>query len=298
MILFHVDHIPVEDVIEGRLYVIPPREPIEVEDKIGKLILAHKSYQGVVEVKINKTSTGWTFDIDEAKEEAVKLRKEKAYEFIDAYIYSQLNDYIRYNLPPRPPQGRVVELIKEFNIDLSDHEIRPPGWQSPVPYKHKAPADGGGAVTSLQQMMMQMQNQIAQQNEQIARQNSMISDLIMGRQPSRTNPPVPASIANEAKSNLDLARKKSPAKDDGPKEEPVSVPAREPGNDEQVPVSVPGDEGDGDEQYEESTVSSVPAGTLSGKSLNDLKDVSLPDPSGPRKPGSSGSGNSKSHKRR
>lgn len=116
----------------GRKYVIPAFIPTEFEsDWIAGKIVEHCHYYGIVEVTQIREKSGIRFDIAEAEKRATAalLLSEKT--CINDYVKTQLQDRVKNNAPPLPPEGRALECVVKHRYNLLRAGIRPVGWEPP-----------------------------------------------------------------------------------------------------------------------------------------------------------------------
>lgn len=163
VILYHVDDEIVHDVINSKLYSVPPREPIEFSSTfIGRKFMEHKHFHGIVEVKVIRSRTGIEFDLDDAERRATELLHHAEMQGINQYLESQHTDRLEHGKPPVRASGRYAKLIRKHKVNLQDYGINPIGT-----------LDGNLAVGKDPQMM-QMQTAI------VNMQNLLMSVIAAG----------------------------------------------------------------------------------------------------------------------
>lgn len=150
----------------GRRYEVPYDEPTEFESDFmaGKLV-EHLHYFGLIEINRIKTRHGIEYDLDEAKDRALKTLEISEKACINDYIKSQLEDRVRQNFPPLPPVGRALECCVKHKYNLLRAGIRCIGWEPPYqmddPGFGQTPAANDGSVMKL---ITELQAQLLQQN--------------------------------------------------------------------------------------------------------------------------------------
>lgn len=164
-ILIHADNEVVHDLIDGRLYSLEPKKPFKVEsDHIAGLILAHKHYHGIVEVKATETETGIVYATDEAVKLALETLEAKELERVNAWVNSQYDDRIQNNKPPLAPPPAIQAIIDKRGIDLKrDYNLTVPRLQM------------GAAV---QGDVLTLRNENQALREDLGRLQSMVEQLL------------------------------------------------------------------------------------------------------------------------
>jgi hypothetical protein len=118
--VLHAEDETIHDLIDGKLYSIPPNEVFEIEnDHHADLLLQHKHYHGIVLIEGKKGPRGTTFDFEQATADAKEKLAAKELETVQAYVAAQMEDKVSKGLPARPPEGRVARIIKKLKIDLA-----------------------------------------------------------------------------------------------------------------------------------------------------------------------------------
>ena len=136
---------------EGRSYHIPPNEAWDVPtingtdipgpagqpayksfttspDKVGAMLIRQGVYYGLVEVKVLRTPTGTTFDLDGAKEASTRARRQAEDAMLQSYVKGAKEDELA-KLPIRPPSAPIQKILNERKLDLKrDFGVQPVGW--------------------------------------------------------------------------------------------------------------------------------------------------------------------------
>ena len=128
IIVYHESGEEVCDVMNGHLFRVPSGEPYEFASTfLGRKFIEHKHWWGVVEVKTIRTRQGIQFDLEDAKERAQELLKQKDQEVIQNYINTQYDDRLAHGKPALKPGGRAAQILAKHSINLAQYGIRPVG---------------------------------------------------------------------------------------------------------------------------------------------------------------------------
>lgn len=179
-ILFHCDESePVADLINGALIILPPNEPVELDEFIANAVLDHKAeIHGIVEVNATKTKTGVVYDIDEAIPRAMEALERAELATINFYVRQQMEDRIAGGKQPLPPNGRALGIIRKRKVSLrNEYGIVPVGWKDPgvdTPYAGMSgdvtPVSQNTALTTQVAILQQSNAELKLHNEQLGNQ--------------------------------------------------------------------------------------------------------------------------------
>jgi hypothetical protein len=171
-VLIHVNTISkVGDVINGKPYLLPANEPVEIDAFIADAIVSHIGHQyGIVEVNQLQTKTGISWDLDEALERAKSYLEQCDKATVDFYVRQQMEDRLGAGKPALPPTGLALEVIKARGINLRQaYGITPVGWTDPGAASPNASVGSGTATGS---------NEVSELKSQLAAQTSLLNKLI------------------------------------------------------------------------------------------------------------------------
>lgn len=143
-LLLHTDDETVFVRVDINSYILPPGEPVEIEnDHHANIILEQKVFHGIVEVPMTKTRSGINYDIESATASAKEALLAADDLVVAQYIRTQLEDRLGAGKPALAPQGRALKIIRRTQTDLADYGIMPVGWK-----QSEAPGRGGKAGRS------------------------------------------------------------------------------------------------------------------------------------------------------
>lgn len=121
---------PVAHVVDGKLYLLPANEVVEIENKAhAENFIQQKHYRGVVEVKAVRIAGVPQFDVPAAIARSKDLIHRAYEERAAEYIRIQQEGPLAQGKPATPPFGIHKEAIEVLNIDLAKHNIKPPAYQ-------------------------------------------------------------------------------------------------------------------------------------------------------------------------
>lgn len=190
----------------GKLWRLPFDTPTEFANEYmaGKIV-EHCHYLGVVEVHSTRDRAGVHYDMEDAKQRALHANDISIDACINDYVMNQMQDRVRMNLPPLPPQGRALEscIIRKFNLFKAG--IRLIGWVPP--YEMEDPGYGNTPIGSGQPAMVD--ERINQLQAQLMTMNQMLLELLQGKVAER--------VGKKGK-----MVKPEPEPDPGPAPEPAS----------------------------------------------------------------------------
>lgn len=182
----------------GRKYTVPFDEPTEImSDFMAEKIIEHCHYYGIIEVATTKTREGIQYNMKDARARALESLEVSEKACINDYIRTQLEDRVRANFPPLPPQGRALECCVKHQYNLLKAGIRCIGWEPPY-----AMSDPGFQVTAGMHGNTELQTQITSLQTQLLKQNELIMQLLTGGAPTVEQRKAGAATA---------AKKKGPA---------------------------------------------------------------------------------------
>lgn len=154
VIVFHVHDEVVHDVMDGRLYSVPPREPFEFASTfLGRKFIEHQHHYGIVEVKTIRKRGGIEFDLDDAEKRATELLHHAEMQGINQYLESQHTDRLEHGKPPVRAAGRYANLLRKHKVNLQDYGISPIGTVEGNMGMGKDPA-----MAQMQKALADMQN--------------------------------------------------------------------------------------------------------------------------------------------
>lgn len=151
----------------GFKHTIPYDDPTEFQNEhLAERIVHHLQYYGMVEVHTVKSKTGVQFDMDDARKRAKANLAVSERQCVTEYVKTQLEDRVRHNLSPLPPEGRALQSCIKGKVNLLKYGIRPVGWEAP--YEMEALPAGMAAApsstpTNLERIILQLQDQLASQ---------------------------------------------------------------------------------------------------------------------------------------
>jgi hypothetical protein len=202
----------------GRKYTVPFDEPTEIlSDFMAEKIIEHCHYYGIIEVMTTKTREGIQYNMKDARARAMESLEVSEKACINDYIRTQLEDRVRANFPPLPPQGRALECCVKHQYNLLKAGIRCIGWEPPY-----AMADPGFQVTAGMHGDAAMQSQITSLQTQLLKQNELIMQLLTGGVPTVEQRKAGAATAKK-KGGPALATEPEPANDEQTEPDSQSV---------------------------------------------------------------------------
>jgi hypothetical protein len=140
MWLLQMDDEDAADVIDNKLYVLPPGKPVEMPDFDAGIMMAHNHQFGIVQVRETRDDEGIHLHTAEARVAAKALLVTKDNEIVAEYIRVQLEDRVKAGRPALPPSGRCAKVVKRSGTKLADYGVKPVGWVMD-PSAAAAPAD-------------------------------------------------------------------------------------------------------------------------------------------------------------
>lgn len=162
----------------GKMWKLPFDEPTEFQNEyMASKIVEHCHYYGIVEVHSTRDRAGVHYDMEDAKKRAKQSIQISMKACINDYVKTQLEDRVRKNFPPLPPEGRALESCIVMKYNLLKSGIRCVGWEPP--YAMEDP--GFGNTISAMPEGNAMQQQINQLTAQLASQNDLIMKLLTGQ---------------------------------------------------------------------------------------------------------------------
>lgn len=162
----------------GKMWRLPFDTPTEFENEyMADKLVEHCHYYGIVIVHTTKTRHGIDYNMDDARERARLSLNASIDACINDYILNQMQDRVRNNFPPLPPEGRALEccIIRKYNLYKAG--IRLIGWAPP--YEMTDPGYGATAIGS--GTPVNIQEQINQLSMQLLTQSQLIMELLQGK---------------------------------------------------------------------------------------------------------------------
>lgn len=191
-VLLHVDTTSrVGDVINGKAYIFPCGEPVEMDAFFADAVISHIGHiYGLVEVNQTKTKTGIVWDVEEAQERAGAFLIECDKATVNFYVRQQMEDRIAGGKPALPPTGRALDVIKKNQINLKrQFGLHPVGWVDPgEDLPNTGHTVAGGDNTELLKVIKNQSETISGQQAQIADLNTKFERLMAMLNPEPPNP--------------------------------------------------------------------------------------------------------------
>lgn len=174
----------------GKLWTVPYDNPTEFENEyMADKIVEHCHYDGIIIVKASRDRAGVHYDMEDARERALRALDVSIDACINDYVLNQMQDRVRMNFPPLPPMGRALEccIVRKYNLLKAG--IRLVGWQPPYEMADPGPGNtmlGNGGNGALEARV----NQLA---AQLLTQNQLLLELLQGQvgQTKRDKPKPP-----------------------------------------------------------------------------------------------------------
>src|SRR5277367_1717512 len=122
-----VDGAPVGD--NGRLFIVPPEEVVEMNDIAAKELISKMAHYGVVEVQTKRTKTSLDFDIESAREASLALIEVNDKLRFEGFIEGQVTDRTGRGKVAQAPPPEVREIMRRRGYTLEAYGLNVVGQQ-------------------------------------------------------------------------------------------------------------------------------------------------------------------------
>jgi hypothetical protein len=120
---------PIATVVDGRLFMLFPGKPLEIESKgDARTVSEMLERYGVVQVKETKRPGGVDYDLAGASKHSHERIKIHAQKDLEAYVAEQ-QQRKQKNMAVLPPTGQQAWAVDFLKVDLSQHGLDPVGYK-------------------------------------------------------------------------------------------------------------------------------------------------------------------------
>jgi hypothetical protein len=120
-----VDGAPVGE--NGRLFIVPPEEVVEVNDIAGRELISKMPHYGVVEVHTKRTKTSMEFLLDDAREASDRLIEVHDKLRFEGFIDGQVTDRTSKGKVSQAPPPEIREIMHRRNYTLEAYGLNAVG---------------------------------------------------------------------------------------------------------------------------------------------------------------------------